>query len=133
MYFALAILIISFLGIITLVGWKTILINKGKVSPVIVNENPFKTDIENIKKTAKKNTKKYSFLSLFALLRFYILSAHYLKKKSLELAKKIENKLVQSQSSIAHSEEEKKEVNKHLRAVSDYIERIRGKKNNPTK
>ncbi|MFA6258361.1 MAG: hypothetical protein WCX79_01550 [Candidatus Paceibacterota bacterium] len=86
-------------------------------------QNPFNEDIKKVKFIVKKKTKKYIYLTLFSVLRFYIHSIKFFKKKSLELAKKIEEKLIKSQ--ITDKNEEKEEIDRRLRIVSEYIEKIR--------
>ncbi|HEU0085477.1 MAG TPA: hypothetical protein VFQ59_00780 [Candidatus Paceibacterota bacterium] len=101
------------------------LVKKGAISEEELYNipNPFVDDIEKLKYSTRKNVKRYGYLSLFAILRVYIHTANYLKKKSIELAKKIESKLVQSKTEGTN--EEHKEANRHLKMVSEYLTKIR--------
>ncbi|MCF7834229.1 MAG: hypothetical protein K9M40_03070 [Candidatus Pacebacteria bacterium] len=110
-----------------MLGQKLFLLRKhSSLKEEEIFENPFTDDIQNFKKTIKQNIRKYIYLSLFTILHFYIHFSKLLKKKSLELAKKIEEKLLKSQGNISKDTNESQEVNKYLKMISDYQKKIRG-------
>ncbi len=107
-------------------GRKLVLIKKGRVS-VSAEErvNPFQPEIRRLKYALRKNAKRQAYAFLFAALRFYIRSANYLKKKSLELARKIEKKLLKNQTGVTGENGEKREASRYLKMISEYQRKIR--------
>ncbi len=107
-------------------GRKLVLIKKGRVSVSAEEKvNPFQPEIRRLKYALRKNAKRQAYAFLFAALRFYIRSANYLKKKSLELARKIEKKLLKNQTGVTGENGEKREASRYLKMISEYQRKIR--------
>lgn len=125
MFILLSILLVSLVGIVVIVGRKMMLIRKGELNEnEIVVGNPFHPDIEKLKYSTIKNVKRYGYLSLFTILRLYIHTANIIKKKSLEFARRIENRLLRSKNDFEKNSDQN-EVNKHLKMISEYLSKIR--------
>jgi hypothetical protein len=125
MQIAIIILIISFLGMTVMIGRKLVLLRKGHIELGANGSNILLTDIEKIKSFGQKNLKRYGYFALFSVLRSYIRTVNSLKKQGIQLAKKIENKLLKNKKGVVGENAEKREVSKYLKIISEYQEKIR--------
>ncbi len=123
MYTFLAIFIISIGGMTVLVGRKLAEIKKRDLSFQFEIPHPLATDIEKVKHIARKKAKRYSYIALFITLRLYIQASNYLKNKSVLLAQKIKEKLLNEEKKFESLEH--REVAKYLKMISEYRQKIR--------
>jgi len=114
---------LSLAGIIIIIGRKLSLIKSGDVMVTTEQPHPFVPDFEKIKEITFKHTKKYGYVALFVIVKTYLQSSNFFKKKMGETKNYIKKLLVKKQKE--GGEIEKQEVNKFLKMVSDYKHKIR--------
>jgi len=118
MYIILIIFFISLVGISAMIGKKLILLKNRQIeyTEKILFEIP---NLDQIKHFTAKNSKRYGYMMLVEVIRFYIKSVKFLKHIYKEIkikVKKINNK---------HFPHKEKEVSKFLKMVSDYKNKIK--------
>ena len=123
MYLPLILFFLSLVGIIAMIWFKLALVRNDQVVK-IQHPHPFVSDLEKIKHSTFKNTKKFGYVALFVTFRFFIKSSNFIKTKSRMLAKELKDKLVKNKNGIGETME-KKEVSKYLKVISDYRQKIR--------
>jgi hypothetical protein len=102
-----------------MIGKKLILLKNGKT--LIQNEVPFEVPyIKDIRHLTIENIKKYEHMALVAVVKSYIQFSNFLKSKYQELKNQIIRRTKKS-----HIIEEKQEVSKFLKMISDYQHKIR--------
>lgn len=118
--------LLSLAGIMVMIGRKLVLLRKGEAmtlsEQIILIELP---DIEDLKKDTKKKIRRYGYVTLIIGLRVYLISSNLLKKKYSEIkdkAKVFINKYVAPKMKVR--EEQKQEVSKFLKRVSEYKNKI---------
>jgi hypothetical protein len=122
----IALLIISFIGMAVMLGRKYRMIGKGQISMAEGKfANPFQSEITRLKFASRKGAKRYAYASLFAVLRVYIRSANFLKTRSMDLARKIEKRLLKNRAGVAAENGEKREASRYLKMISEYQRKIR--------
>jgi len=121
MYFLLILFFGSLAGITFMIGRKYMVMQEGGV---VHHENLFKDSyLEDLKRTLIKNSKRYSYVGLVVIVRFYVHSANFLKKKYEEA--KIKIKEVYQRKVKKDVVVEKREVSGFLKMISDYKHKIR--------
>ncbi len=126
MQIAAILLIASFLGILGMVGRKIFLVKKGHIEIIFGPlANPFLEDLTKLRYLSRKSAKRYAYATLFAVLRLYIRSANFLKRKSLALAYKIERRLLKNRAGVSAENGEKREASRYLKMISEYQRKIR--------
>ena len=85
----------------------------------ILQKTPF---WEEWKQLTVKNVKKHGYTGLVATIRFYVRSSNFLKNKYQETRIKIKNIRAKNTNS---GTTEKKEVNKFLKMISEYKNKIK--------
>ncbi|TSC77666.1 MAG: hypothetical protein G01um101424_289 [Parcubacteria group bacterium Gr01-1014_24] len=81
--------------------------------------------LEEIRHFVTKNIKKYGHMGLVITLRFYIRSSNFLKYQYEEVKIKIKNVSGKNKNGLNGDLPEKAEVNKFLKMISDYKNKIR--------
>lgn len=121
MYFLLILFFSSLIGITLMISRKLILLQSGQVS--------YKEDIhfreihlEEWKDIIIKNTKKYGFITLVAIIRFYVQTSNFLKNNYEKIKTELKN--IYSRK-LNENPAEKREVNKFLRLISEYKLKLR--------
>ena|SRR3989338_2992591 len=127
MYLNLILFFIALVGITFILSRKLAIIKKGEIrQPEYAH--PFVPDIKKAREILKRKTKKYGYAALFVTLRFYIQASSFLKKKSLELAQKIEKRLLKTELDKESKNGEKREASRYLKMISEYQKKIRDMK-----
>lgn len=119
MYIILIIFFVSLIGISAMIGKKLILLKKGQIENT--EKNLFEIpNLDQIKHVTVKNSKKYGYIILVEIMRFYIRFLKLLKLKYKEI-KNVYNKY------LPHKEinTQTKEVSKFLKMISDYKYKIK--------
>lgn len=124
MYLFLILFFISLAGIIIMIGRKLVLVRNGQVKE-IKHSHPFVPDLQKIKYLTLKGTKKFGYVALFAILRFFIKSSNFIKTNSIILIKRLKDKLKKNKNNTLGEITEKKEVSKYLKVISEYRHKIR--------
>ncbi len=115
----------SIIGISFMVGRKLSLIRRGQLQ-VNHSGDEFLYDMpgfHEIKKTASKSSRKLGYIALFLIIKSYLLSTSFLKRKYGTLKKhatKIKSKYVKTSS----TETTTKEASKFLKMISEYKKKI---------
>ncbi len=122
MLLPLILFLLSFLGIIIMISLKLTLVRNGQIAKV-QNIHPFENDLEKIKHSTFKNTKKFGYMALFVTLKFFIKSSNFIKIKSKIFAEELKNKFNKNKNGDETTG--KKEVSKYLKTISEYREKIR--------
>lgn len=113
---------VSLTGITVMIGRKLTLVKNGRIAESH-HPHPFIPDFNKIKHLIFENTKKYGHLSLVTILRFYIRSSYFFKKKYEEIKIKIKN--ISTPKDLNGNGTKKTEVSKFLKMISDYKHKIR--------
>lgn len=122
MYILLILFFASLLSIIFIIGRKLFLIRNGQV--VIREETVLKLpEAEKIKDFILENLKKYGHLGLVEIIRFYVKTINFSKKKYEEIKTKIKNKNILKD--LNENTVEKVEVSKFLKMISEYKHKIK--------
>ena len=125
MYFFFILFFLSLTAIIFMIGRKFILINNVKEHDIDHTET-FLTDIldfDKIKHLLIENLKKIEHIFIWITVRTYLISKNFINKKSNEIIVKIKNRLQKDrQENIV---EEKKEVSRYIKIISEYRQKIR--------
>lgn len=121
-YLLLALFFSSFIGIVFMIWRKMYLLQNGQS---VVEENisfdvPF---INEIKPIIVRGIKKYGHMTLVGVIRIYVKSSNFLRKKYEEIKIKIKN--IHYRKNINGDLTEKTEVSKFLKIVSEYKCKIR--------
>jgi len=124
MYLSLIFFFISLAGIIIMIGNKLALVRSGQVIE-IQHPHPFVPDLQKIKHLTLKGTKKFGYVALFVILRFFIKFSNFIKTNSLILIKRLKDKLKKNKYNTSDEIIEKKEVSKYLRIISEYRHKIK--------
>jgi hypothetical protein len=112
---------ISLLGIIIMLGRKISLLRAG--STPAETETPLPVpNLEKIRESAERNARRYGYLALVALIRLQVRVSNFLKVKWGTLREKIKNALARRKKTNGSA---RPEVNKFLRMMSDYKEKVR--------
>lgn len=121
MNFLLILFFGSLLGIIFMIGRKLIMIQNGVVlhKEEFVFKTPF---LEEWKHLTIKNMKKHGYAGLVATIRFYVRSSNLLKNKYQEVKVKVKN--IRGKKSNSDLEN-KREISKFLKIISEYKHKIR--------
>jgi len=80
-------------------------------------------DFDKIKNTTIKNLRRVEHVLIWIILRTYLVSKNFVNKKSKEIVEKIKTRLNRNRQN--HILEEKKEVSKYIKVISDYRQKIR--------
>lgn len=127
MYTFLIIFLFSLLGISLMIGRKLMLLKNGTL---ILKQKklPLKIpDLHEVKYVLTKKSRKYGFITLIILVRFYVLSSD-LVKKNYQISKEKTKKLI-TKYIYKKKENENKEASKFLKRISDYKQKIQRIKN----
>ncbi len=117
MYFLLILFFSSLFGITFMIGRKLIMLPNLQISNK--EDIVFKTHyIEELKYITIKSIKKHSYNILVSVIRLYIRSLDFTKRKY----KNIKNSFIEK---INNNSSNKKEISKFLKVVSDYKYKIR--------
>ncbi|MBI3888444.1 hypothetical protein HY311_01475 [Candidatus Nomurabacteria bacterium] len=98
---------------------KLLMLQNGKL-PYDGKDSFLETPYEEWKELAIRNVKKHGYTGLVAMIRYYVISANYLKNKYEQAKTK-----VKSLSKKNLSVEEKIEVNGFLKMITEYKQKIR--------
>lgn len=121
MYFPLILFFISLIGITLMIGRKLVLVRNGQAVKIQYS-HPFVPDIQKIKQLTFRGLKRTGYVVVFVSLRFFIKSSNFIKTKGVELAEELKRKFDNNKDGAI---EEKKEVSKYLRIISEYRQKIR--------
>jgi len=80
-------------------------------------------DFDKIKHSIIKNGKKLGHATIWIILRTYLISSNFINRKTKELIGKIKNKF--NKHNHIDGLEEKKEVSKYIKIISEYRQKIR--------
>ena len=131
MYFFFILFFVSLTAIILMISRKLLLINNTE-GHSINHQNELLIsgilDFDKIKKSTIKNIKKTIHTLIWVTLRTYIVSINFINKKRKEIVIKIKNKFRKHHHEIDEAEE-KKEVSKYIKIISEYRQKIRTIKN----
>ncbi len=123
MYFLLILFFSSLIGITFMIGNKLLMLQNGQMTYEESAETFLKAQhLEELKHSAIKTIKKYSYAGLVATIRFYFRGIFFLKKKYQEI--KIKVKSMHNKNPIKDSEN-KQEISKFLKIISEYKQKIR--------
>ena len=121
MYFLLILFFISLLGVIFMISRKLMLIQNGIIMPMGENHIGL-SYIEEIKTLTIRNIKRYTYIALVNIIRFYVRSLNYVKTKYTEL----KSKMTEVSTRRLHSHTiENIEVSKFWKTVSEYKQKVR--------
>jgi hypothetical protein len=101
-----------------------ILVRNGQVA-VAQHSHPFVPDLHKLKHITLKGTKKFGYIVLFVILRFFIRSSNFIKTISKILIKELKNKFKKIVHDSKEEITEKKEASKYLKIISEYQHKIR--------
>ena len=103
---------------------KLILIRSGEISNAgeTLLQVPY---IEEAKHLTIKNIKRYAYITLVAIIRLSVRSENFFKLKYQNLKDKIRNIKMNKKGHLNGNPENKQEVNKFLKMVSEYKQKIR--------
>ncbi len=126
MYFLLILFFGSLFGITFMIGKKLLMLQNGQITHKGSMETFLKVQyLEELKHSAVKTIKKYSYHGLVTTIRFYFQSANLLKNKYRELKIKIKEKLSKRESRFNGDLPKRREVSKFLKMISEYKQKIR--------
>ena len=117
MYISLTLFFLSLIFIIIMIKNKLVLVRNGQVVKA-QHPHPFVPEIQKIKHLTFKNGKKFGYVALFIILRFFIKSSNFIKTKSKMFVEELKNKL-KNKDSFVNGTIEKKEVSKYLKIISE--------------
>ena len=80
-------------------------------------------DFKKIKYLTIQNLKKTEHILIWITIRTYLISKNFINKKKKDIAEKIKNKLNKNRNE--NILEEKKEVSKYIKIISEYRQKIR--------
>jgi len=126
MYFFFILFFVSLLVISFMIGRKLVLLNNMEghnthnVTETFLSEI---LDFDKIKNTTIKNLRRVEHVLIWIILRTYLVSKNFVNKKSKEIVEKIKTRLNRNRQN--HILEEKKEVSKYIKVISDYRQKIR--------
>lgn len=115
---------ISLSGIIIMIGRKLVFA-RGEQIIELEHSHPFVPDLQKIKYSINKNTKKLGYVAVVLIIRFHVRSSRLLKQSYGEIKTKIKNRFTKN----TNTEEgglEKQEVSGFLKMISAYKNKIRG-------
>lgn len=114
---------ISLVGIVFMIGKKMIFL---KNNQVVIEENfTFGAPhIDEIKYVTVKKFKEYGYILVVTTLRFSMKSSKFIKDKSEVVYKKIKDKLFKNKDGIEEEVQDKQEVSKFLKLVSEYKHKL---------
>lgn len=119
MYFLLILFFASLFGIAIMIGRKLVLLRNGQAQ--FKEETFFRAEfLDEWKYLIIKNIKKYGYIGLVAMIRFYIRFSNFLRNKYQEI--KI---IIKNMRGKKLNEDEKREVNRFLKIISEYKHKIR--------
>ena len=122
MYFLLILFFASLLSIVFMIGRKLSLVKNGEA--IVTPETTFEIPHwDKVKHHTVRGAKKYGHMGLVETLRLYIRFSNFLKEKYEELKVKIKN--INTKKDLNGKPVEKAEVNKFLKMISDYKNKIR--------
>ena len=127
MYFFLILFFISLIAITIMISRKLLLLSNieghhhnSYLGEVLISDM---FDFDKLKKLTFKNGKKIGHATIWITLRIYIISSNFVNKKRKEIVVKVKNRLNRNRhNSIT---EEKKEVSKYIKMISEYRQKIR--------
>ncbi len=118
----ISLFLISFIAITVMFNRKLFLLKNGDITVTqkenMVLEIPYILKIKNI---TNKKIKKYGYVILVTIIRLYFRSLNLLKRKYKELKTRIDNL---NKGEVVNGTE-KREVNKFLKGISDYKNKIK--------
>ncbi|MES2416401.1 MAG: hypothetical protein V4504_01750 [Patescibacteria group bacterium] len=89
---------------------------------VIINDDPYLPPVQEVREILIRNTKDYSLIIIGVVLRTSIRTYILLRKKGKEISDKIIVKYTKNSSKFTS---EKKEVNRLLKGISEYRNKIK--------
>ncbi|MFZ2072497.1 MAG: hypothetical protein WAV10_02350 [Minisyncoccia bacterium] len=109
-----------------MIGNKLILLKRGQISNVgnthkILVEIP---DLDEVKHFTSKNFRKYGYITLVNIIRFYVRASHILRQKYEQIKIKTKEK-INKYFPKKVSEVTKKEASGFIKMMSDYKNKIR--------
>ena len=127
MYFFLILFFVS-LGVITImIGRKLLLLSNieghhhnSYLGEILISDM---LDFDKLKNLTLKNGKKLGHATIWVTLRVYIISSNFVNKKRKEIVVKVKNKLNKNRKN--NIQEEKKEVSKYIKIISEYRQKIK--------
>lgn len=123
MTIVLILFFIALIGLTIMIMKRVFLIRTG--SRIIINDDPYLPPIHEVRHIFVKNTRQYSLIILSIILRTSIRTYIILKRKGSEISSKIINKYNKSTAKLAP---EKREVNRFLKGISEYKNKIKNLK-----
>lgn len=123
MTLVLILFFIALIGLVIMIMKRVFLIRAG--SRIIINDDPYLPPVHEVKHIFVKNTRQYSLIIISIILRTSIRTYIILKRKGNEIARKIINKYNKSTAKLAP---EKREVNRFLKGISEYKNKIKNLK-----
>ncbi len=116
----------SLLGLGIMLGKKLALLRAGTLEVKTAAEpHPFVPDWEKLKELVQKHARRYGYQATVTAVRIYVRSSNLFKAKALELRDKVAKLAEQYGGSKNGASSEPKEVNKFLRLISDYKNKVR--------
>ena len=123
--FYIIIFVLSLVSITVLVGRKMAILRSGggakKDEPL---PHPFFPDWEKVFEFIKKSSRRYGYVATVAFIRLYVRSSNLTREKSREITEKLLN-LINRKKNGNGAPAETHEVNKFLKMVAEYKEKIR--------
>lgn len=124
MYIFLILFFASLAGIIFMIGRKLISPEIGEIQGDIENPLSQVFDSREIKRSFIRNAKRTEHVILFVIIRFYVLSSNFLKKKIKKVLEALKNRRVRK-NKLSGNPVEKREASNFLKLISDYKSKIR--------
>ena len=118
---------LSLVGIIGMLGCKIMHLKNGKViyTENLEHSHPLAPDFQKIKHLTRRGFKKFGYVALFVILKFFIKFSNFIKIKSQILVQEIKDKFRKKNSDLSGETMGKKEVSKYLKVISEYRQKIR--------
>lgn len=116
----LTLFLVSLAGLTVMVGRKIIFIRSGQVAKT-EHFHPFVPDLQKIKSLAYKNIRRYGYLALVTVIRYYVLFSNFIRVRWNELSGIIKKTLIRNKSTKTDGP---KEVSTFLKVISEYKHKI---------
>lgn len=122
MYTFLFLFLVALIGIAVMLGRKVALVRGQEAEPVEILDHPFIPDAEKLKEITNTHLRRFGFLALVVLIRYYVKISIWLRVKSEMLKMRIKNfrRKTRNGEIITPTEE-----NAFLKMISDYKTKIR--------
>ena len=115
---------LSLVGIIVMIWRELVLMRSGQVM-IMNHQHPFVLDLQKIKRITFKSIKRFIYVTLYVIFRFFIRFSKFIKTMSKIFIKELKYKFKKNKNNLSREIAEKKEASKYLRVISEYRYKIR--------